>query len=59
MLIEILVKNAITVIRGAPSSLTADEIDTKVIKKSKIFLTQLEIPKEVTLHCLRVAKESN
>ena len=51
-------KNAITVIRGAPASLTADEIDTKVIKKSKIFLTQLEIPKEVTLHCLRVAKES-
>tara|TARA_Y100001970_G_scaffold238197_1_gene299257 strand:- start:1226 stop:2122 length:897 start_codon:yes stop_codon:yes gene_type:complete len=51
-------KNAITVIRGAPASLTVDEIDTKVIKKSKIFLTQLEIPKEVTLHCLRVAKES-
>ncbi len=51
-------KNAITVVRGAPSSLTIEEIDTNIIKKSKIFLTQLEIPKEVTLHCLRVAKES-
>ena len=34
-------KNAITVVRGAPSSLTIKEIDTKIIKKSKIFLTQL------------------
>ena len=51
-------KNAITVVRGAPSSLTVKEIDTNIIKKSKIFLTQLEIPKEVTLQCLRVAKQS-
>ncbi len=51
-------KNAITVIRGAPASLTVDEIDIDVIKKSKIFLTQLEIPKEVTLYCLKVAKEN-
>ena len=50
-------KNAITVVRGAPSSLTIDEINTKLIKQSKIFLTQLEIPIEVTLHCLKVAKE--
>ncbi len=50
-------KNAITVVRGAPASLTIDEIDTKIIKKSKIFLTQLEIPTEVTLHCLKTAKE--
>ena len=50
-------KNAITVVRGAPSSLTIDEIDTKLIKQSKIFLTQLEIPIEVTLHCLKAAKE--
>ena len=49
-------KNAITVVRGAPSSLTKDEIDTKLIKKSKIFLTQLEIPIEVTLYCLKAAK---
>ena len=50
-------KNAITVVRGAPSSLTIKEIDTKLIKQSKIFLTQLEIPIEVTLHCLKAAKE--
>ena len=51
-------KNAITVVRGAPSSLTIDEINTNIFKQSKIFLTQLEIPKEVTLHCLKVAKEN-
>ena len=50
-------KNAITVVRGAPSSLTIDEIDTNLFKQSKIFLTQLEIPIEVTLHCLKAAKE--
>ena len=51
-------KNAITVVRGAPASLTVSEIDISIIKKSKIFLTQLEIPKEVTLHCLKAAKEN-
>ena len=51
-------KNAITVVRGAPATLTIDEIDTNIIKKSKIFLTQLEIPLDVTLHCLKVAKEN-
>ena len=51
-------KNAIIVVRGAPASLTIDEIDTNLIKQSKIFLTQLEIPKEVTLHCLKIAKEN-
>ena len=50
-------KNAITVVRGAPASLTIDEIDTSIIKQSKIFLTQLEIPIEVTLYCLKAAKE--
>ena len=50
-------KNAITVVRGAPSSLTTSEIDTNLFKQSKIFLTQLEIPIEVTLHCLKAAKE--
>ncbi|HAF89733.1 MAG TPA: ribokinase, partial [Deltaproteobacteria bacterium] len=33
------------------------EIDINLIKQSKIFLTQLEIPIEVTLHCLKAAKE--
>ena len=51
-------KNAITVVRGAPASLTINEIDTNIIKKSKIFLTQLEIPLDVTLHCLKEAKKN-
>ena len=51
-------KNAINVITGAPSTLTIKEIDKHitVLKKSKIFLTQLEIPKEVTLYCLKSCK---
>jgi ribokinase len=54
-------KNAINVIAGAPSTLTISEIDKHIntIKKSKIFLTQLEVPKDVTLHCLKAAKENN
>ena len=53
-------KNAINVITGAPSTLTISEIEKhiKIIKNSKIFLTQLEVPKEVTLHCLKIAKEN-
>ena len=50
-------KNAITVIRGAPESFTIKEIKTNIIKNSKIFLTQLEIPLDVTLHCLKKAKQ--
>jgi len=54
-------KNAINVIVGAPSSLTINEIDKQIdlIKNSKIFLTQLEVPKEVILYCLKIAKENN
>tara|TARA_Y100000591_G_scaffold332334_1_gene369261 strand:- start:1419 stop:2321 length:903 start_codon:yes stop_codon:yes gene_type:complete len=54
-------KNAINVIVGAPSTLKINEIDKQInlIKKSKIFLTQLEIPKDVTLHCLKIAKENS
>ena len=53
-------KNAINVIVGAPSTLKINEIDDQInlIKNSKIFLTQLEVPKDVTLHCLKVAKEN-
>ena len=29
-----------------------------IIKNSKIFLTQLEVPKDVTLYCLKTAKEN-
>ena len=52
-------KNAINVIVGAPSSLKVSEIEKQInlIKSSKIFLTQLEVPKDVTLHCLKTAKE--
>ena len=53
-------KNAINVIVGAPSSLKISEIKSQInlIKSSKIFLTQLEIPKDVTLHCLKTAKKN-
>ncbi len=53
-------KNAINVIVGAPSSLKLNEIEKQInlIKSSKIFLTQLEVPKDVTLHCLKTAKEN-
>ena len=53
-------KNAINVIVGAPSSLKINEIEKQInlIKRSKIFLTQLEVPKDVTLHCLKTAKEN-
>jgi ribokinase len=54
-------KNAINVITGAPSTLSIDELNKNIdkIKNSKIFLTQLEIPKDVTLHSLKIAKENN
>ena len=53
-------KNAINVIVGAPSSLRISEIENQInlIKRSKIFLTQLEVPKDVTLYCLKTAKEN-
>ena len=53
-------KNAINVIVGAPTTLKINEISKqiKIIKDSKIFLTQLEVPKDVTLHCLKIAKEN-
>ena len=52
-------KNAITVVRGAPESLSIKEININIIKNSKIFLTQLEIPLNVTFHCLKKAKEES
>ena len=53
-------KNAINVIVGAPNSLKINEMNNQInlIKSSKIFLTQLEIPKDVTLYCLKTAKEN-
>ena len=54
-------KNAINVITGAPSTLSIDELNKNIdkIKNSKIFLTQLEISKDVTLYSLKTAKENN
>ena len=53
-------KNAINVITGAPATFTIDEVNKNInkIKNAKVFLTQLEIPKEVTLHSLKTAKEN-
>jgi|TARA_B110000259_G_C13974023_1_gene385946 ribokinase len=53
-------KNAINVITGAASTLTINEVNKNIdkIKNSKIFLTQLEIPKNVTLYSLKIAKEN-
>ena len=53
-------KNAINVITGAASTLTINEVNKNIekIKNSKIFLTQLEIPKDVTLYALKTAKEN-
>ena len=50
-------KNSIIAVRGAPTSLSIKEININLLKKSKIFLTQLEVPIEVTLHCLKSAKD--
>ena len=54
-------KNAINVITGAPSTFTISEINKHIdtVKNSKIFLTQLELPTKITLHCLKIAKENN
>ena len=51
-------KNSIIIVRGAPSNLTLDEINIDLIKQSKIFLTQLETPLDVTLNCLKIAKKN-
>ena len=54
-------KNAINVVPGAAGALTNEDIDhaSDVIKNSQVFLTQLEAPKEVVFHALKIAKENN
>ena len=51
--------NAINIVPGAAGTLTTKDIDKNLefIKKSKIFLTQLETPYDVTSYTLRKAKE--
>ena len=61
MLDETTGKNAINVIVGAPATLTLKDLEKhlNIINKSEIFLTQLETPVDVTLECLKKAKENN
>ena len=53
--------NAINVVAGAAAHLNHEDIDQNIntIKNSKIFLTQLETPEQVTLYALSKAKENN
>ena len=53
--------NAINVFAGAAKHLNNDDIDKnlEIFKKSKIFLTQMETPDEITLYSLKKAKENN
>jgi len=51
--------NAINIVSGAAEHLVAEDIDNKIetIKNSKIFLTQMETPDEVTIYGLKKANE--
>jgi ribokinase len=51
--------NAIIVYPGASMEITIEEVNqfSKLISNCKVFLTQLEIKKEVTLHSLKLAKK--
>ena len=52
--------NAINIISGAAEQLNNQDIDKNldILKKSKIFLTQMETPEEVTIYSLKKAKEN-
>ncbi len=53
--------NAINIVPGAAAQLNNKDIDNnlEILKKSKIFLTQMETPNEVTIYSLKKAKENN
>ena len=53
--------NAINIVPGAAAHLNNKDIDNnlEILKKSKIFLTQMETPHEVTIYSLKKAKENN
>ena len=53
--------NAINIVPGAAAHLNNKDIDDnlEIIKKSKIFLTQMETPNEATIYSLKKAKENN
>ena len=54
-------QNAINVVTGAGGALTNEDIDNALstITTSSVFLTNLEVPKEVACHALKIAKSSN
>jgi len=54
-------QNAINVVTGAGGALTKGDIDNALstITTSSVFLTNLEVPKEVAYHALKMAKSSN
>ena len=53
--------NAINVVPGAAATLTTEDIDnaSDTIKESSVFLTQLEAPKNIVMHALKIAKNNN
>jgi len=53
--------NAINIVSGAAAHLNNQDIDKnlEIFKKSKIFLTQMETPEEVTIYSLKKAKEND
>ena len=53
--------NAINIVPGASGKITDQDIHSNLetIKNSKVFLTQLEIPHDVTITALKLAKENN
>ena len=53
--------NSIIVCPGASMEITKDEVDkySSLITSCKVFLTQLEIKTDVTLHALKLAKKGN
>ena len=54
-------QNAINVVTGAGGALTKGDIDNALstITTSSVFLTNLEVPKEVVYHALKKAKSNN
>ena len=53
--------NAIIVYPGASMEITIEEVNqfSNILSNCKVFLTQLEIKKEVTLHSLKIAKKGS
>ena len=51
--------NSINVVPGAAGELTINDIDkaADIIKNSSIFLTQLEVPKEIVFHSIKTANQ--